>query len=152
MACHSALRTRPRRLVHPENASRFRLDIYGEDGPTFIDGGRQKRDTITGVVSFAASPGTVISADFMHQDYNLDGQQIIFTPYVNKQGQTWCPRRLIRASRCGKAGPIRDRKRIWSAFAHSQLDRYFHLARAYRHAACGHYAQSRRVYRNSGDL
>jgi outer membrane receptor for ferric coprogen and ferric-rhodotorulic acid len=81
---------------------RFRLDIYGEDGPNFIDGGRQQRDTITGVVSFAASPGTMISADFMHQDYDLEGQQITFTPYVNKQGRTIVPAAFNPARQYGQ--------------------------------------------------
>ena len=113
---------------------RFRLDIYGEDGPTFIDGGRQKRDTITGVVSFAASPGTVISADIMHQDYDLEGQQITFTPYVNKQGQTIVPAAFNPGKQYGQSWTYtRSEKDLVGVSITSQLTDVFTLRGAYRY-------------------
>lgn len=118
----------------PEKRVRFRLDIYGEDGPTFIDGGRQQRDTITAVVSFAVSPGTVISADFMHQDYDLQGQQITFTPYVNSKGKTIVPAAFNPARQYGQGWTYtRSEKDLVGASITSQLTDVFTLRGAYRY-------------------
>lgn len=60
----------------------YRLNAYKEDGDTYIDGGKQNRSLLSGVLNYQASPNTVLKADWWHQNYSLRGLQT-YLPLVN---------------------------------------------------------------------
>jgi len=57
----------------------YRLNAYGEDGDTYIDGSSQQRSLLSGVINFKLSSDTLLHADIWHQTLEMDGIQT----YVN---------------------------------------------------------------------
>ncbi len=57
----------------------YRINMYGEDGGSYINDNKQKRDLLSGVVNFQLSGNTLIHADISHQDLEMDGLQ----SYIN---------------------------------------------------------------------
>lgn len=63
----------------------YRFNAYKEGGDTWIDGGTQRRDLVSGVVDVHLAPDTVAKADFYHQNYEAKGLQT----YFNANGNNW---------------------------------------------------------------
>jgi iron complex outermembrane receptor protein len=122
--------------IDAEKRLRFRLNVYGEDGDTFIHDGKQKRDLVSGVVSYEVVPGTVVKGDFSHQDFELDGQQVSFTPYVTPSGQTIVPKPFDPSKQYGQDWTYtKSEKDLIGAAIDSRLNDAFSLRAAYRYGA-----------------
>lgn len=112
----------------------YRANLYNEEGSTYIDGGTQKRDLVSGVVSFQATPGTVISTDFSHHEFELHGQQLTFTPYVNASGQVIVPKAFDASKQYGQDWTYtKSQKDLVGASINSELNDVFTLRAAYRY-------------------
>jgi len=57
----------------------YRLNAYKEDGSTYVDGSNQNRALISGVAKYNFTPGTSLTADLWHQDYEDTGLQTYFS-------------------------------------------------------------------------
>ncbi len=122
--------------IDDEKRLRFRLNVYGEDGDTFIQDGKQKRDLISGVVSYELVPGTVVKGDFSHQDFELNGQQVTFAPYVTPSGQTIVPKAFDPSKQYGQDWTYtKSGKDLIGASLESHLGDVFSLRAAYRYGA-----------------
>ncbi len=53
----------------------YRVNVYGEDGSTYIQNSHQRRDLVSGVLQFKPLPNLVLHADIWHQDLDMRGLQ-----------------------------------------------------------------------------
>ena len=67
----------------------YRVNVYGEDGSTYIQDSHQQRDLISGVLRFTPLPNLVLHADIWHQDLEMRGLQTYLN--VNPAGGVAVP-------------------------------------------------------------
>lgn len=60
----------------------YRVNVYGEDGGSHIDGNRQRRQLVSAVVTFKPTSGTTLQADIWHQDLTMKGLATYLNPLV----------------------------------------------------------------------
>lgn len=65
--------------IDADNRWGYRVNVYGEDGATHIEGSRQKRTLFSGVVSFQPTADTRLFADLWRQELHMKGLQT----YIN---------------------------------------------------------------------
>ena len=107
----------------------LRVNLYDEDGSTYVQGSNQKRDLVSGVLSYQAAPGTVVKVDFSHQDFDLHGQQVSFTPYTSN-GRVFVPSAFDASKQYGQNWTYtKSRKRIDRRVDRYAAHRYVHPAR-----------------------
>ncbi len=110
----------------------LRVNLYDEDGSTYVQGSNQKRDLVSGVLSYRAAPGTVVKLDFSHQDFNLHGQQVSSTPYTSN-GRVIVPNAFDASKQYGQDWTYtKSQKDLIGASVDSQLSDMFTLRAAYR--------------------
>ncbi len=111
----------------------LRVNLYDEDGSTYIRGSNQRRDLVSGVLSYQAAPGTVVKMDLSHQDYDLHGQEVLFTPYT-VNGRVIVPSALDASKQYGQNWTYtKSEKDLIGASIDSQLSDMFTLRAAYRY-------------------
>ena len=109
------------------------MNLYDEDGSTYIRGSTQQRDLVSGVLSYRAAPGTVVKIDFSHQDYDLHGQEVLFTPYT-VNGRVIVPSALDASKQYGQNWTYtKSEKDLIGVSIDSQLSDMFTLRAAYRY-------------------
>jgi iron complex outermembrane recepter protein len=69
-------------LVDAEGRWRYRVDLYQEDGDTYIDHGTQQRTLFSGITTYQLGENSTIALDYYHQDYKVTGIRVDFAPYV----------------------------------------------------------------------
>lgn len=57
----------------------YRVNLYQEDGSTYIKSSTQERSLLSGVVTFKIAPGTVLHTDIWHQELEMHG----IATYIN---------------------------------------------------------------------
>lgn len=57
----------------------YRANVYSEDGETYIEGSKQKRSLLSGVINFKPTADTRLFADLWHQELEMKGLQT----YIN---------------------------------------------------------------------
>jgi iron complex outermembrane receptor protein len=62
----------------------YRLNLYTEKGPTYIDKGKIKRTFISTAVNYMIIPGVGLKTDFYQQNYNEHGLQTYFNVNPSK--------------------------------------------------------------------
>ena len=111
----------------------LRVNLYDEDGSTYVQGSNQKRDLVSGVLSYQAAPGTVVKVDFSHQDYDLHGQEVSFTPYTSG-GRVIVPNAFDASKQYGQNWTYtKSEKDLIGTSIDSQLSDMFTLRAAYRY-------------------
>lgn len=111
----------------------LRLNLYDEDGSSYIHDGSQQRDLISGVLSYQAAAGTVFKIDFSHQDFDLRGQQVSFTPYTSN-GRVIVPSAFDASKQYGQDWTYtKSQKDLIGASVDTQLTDMFTLRAAYRY-------------------
>ncbi len=110
----------------------LRVNLYDEDGSTYVRGSNQQRDLVSGVLSYQAAPGTVVKVDFSHQDYDLHGQEVSFTPYTSG-GRVFVPSAFDASKQYGQNWTYtKSEKDTAGTSIDTQLTDMFTLRAAYR--------------------
>lgn len=68
--------------VDADGRWRYRVNLYQEDGDTYIDHGTQKRTLFSGVTTYQLGESSTLAFDYYHEDYKVTGIRVDFAPYV----------------------------------------------------------------------
>ena len=111
----------------------LRVNLYDEEGSTYVQGSHEQRDLASGVLSYQVSPGTALKIDFSHQDYDLHGQEVTFAAYVTPSGRYIVPNAFDASKQYGQNWTYtRSEKDLIGASINSQIDDTFTVRAAYR--------------------
>jgi iron complex outermembrane receptor protein len=112
----------------------YRVNAYGEDGRTYIDGSKQQRGLISGVLDFKPNRDTRFWLDAWHQDLDMSG--LITYINVNPAGGVFVPdaSRFSANTQYGQDWSYnKSEKTLVGAGVESALNDTFTFRAAYRH-------------------
>jgi iron complex outermembrane receptor protein len=75
--------------IDAEGRWSYRANVYGEDGETYIEGSKQNRTLLSGVLNFKLNADTKLFADLWHQELEMKGLQTYIN--VNPAGGIMVP-------------------------------------------------------------